>query len=104
MAGRRLLLFGGSGAAEPRGLPGPAGLAQVNAIYVSAPTQISITEVDGEILFLMITQDATGHAVTWDAMFLYPPSVPGGADLVTTALFVGVSGKWVNTGIIGRHS
>lgn len=79
-------------------------LIQVQALAITAPTTISITEVDGEILFLQITQDETGHAVSWDTMFRYPPAVPSAANLVTTALFAGIAGQWVNTGIIGRHT
>ena len=77
---------------------------QTQTLTITGPTTISVTEVDGQILFLKITQDANGYAVTWDTMFLFPPAVPSTANLTATALFVGIAGKWTNIGIIGRHA
>ena len=66
----------------------------VSAYTITAPTLISVAEVDGDILFVGITQDATGHAVTWDTMFVGAPAVPTTPLSVTNATFVGVAGNW----------
>jgi len=52
---------------------------------------------DGEMLFVMLTQDATGgRHITWDTMF--DLATPTGVDdrpfLRTVFNFVGVTGKW----------
>jgi hypothetical protein len=78
----------------------------VTVIDVVATANLTITlpVVVGYFAFVRITQDATGgHVITWDTMFVDPPIVPTVANLVTTALFVGIGTGWINVSVIGRH-
>ena len=72
-----------------------ASLILTSPYTISVPTEISIAVTDGAILFVEITQDATGHAVTWDTMFEGAPAVSTAPYSITTAMFVGVGGTWV---------
>ncbi len=96
MAARKLIVFkSGQGPAGPAGTAGSGtGVATFKDVSVTGSTVISETPVNDALLVVRITQDGTGHPVTWSSDFMLAPAVENAPSLVSLTMWAGFGGKW----------
>jgi len=89
------------GAGTPTPPPPTPGEATILKVTLTGPTTIASpsTPVDGALLAVFVSQDATGHhTISWDATFKGPiTAIPGTPSTTDVFWFVGVSSQWWST-------
>lgn len=62
---------------------------------------------NNSILYVIATQDGTGHTVSWSGSFKFPPTIPTTANTQSVIMFVGnpADSLWYYSGasVLGRH-